>query len=224
MNPFEGYRVTSPYGWRIHPVYKERRFHTGIDLVKSHKAPILAFTDGSVIFAGFAKDGTGLGGMGNVVCVVDKYGHNHVYAHLDSVSVKVGDKVKKGQEVGKQGNTGISTGSHLHYEVRKKSSPSYGYNSNREAQCFEPTQYLIDFYSKEEKEKTESEDDAPMKLADWEKSLLINAVNKFSKTNGVDGKPVINSPDTWIKKINDGTITAGEVAILNMAILSRMVK
>lgn len=67
-------------------------------------------------------------------------------------------------------------------------------------------------------------DDEPMKLADWEKNLLINGVKKYSKVVGTDGKPVINSPDLWVTKVNNETITAGEVALLNFAILSRTVK
>lgn len=69
--------------------------------------------------------------------------------------------------------------------------------------------------------KVESEDDAPMKLSDWEKALLIEGVKKYNKVIGDNGEPIINSPDYWIAKINNSTITAGEIAILNFAILSR---
>jgi len=71
---------------------------------------------------------------------------------------------------------------------------------------------------------TESEGDEPVKLAQWEKDLLIEGVKKYNKITGVDGNPVINSPDYWLAKINNDTITAGEIAILNFAILSRTVK
>jgi N-acetylmuramoyl-L-alanine amidase len=70
----------------------------------------------------------------------------------------------------------------------------------------------------------ESEDDEPMKLAQWEKDLLIEGVKKYNKVIGNDGHPVINSPDYWIAKINNDSITAGEIAILSFAILSRTVK
>ncbi len=149
MNPFEGYRVTSPFGWRNHPISKERAFHTGIDLVIGHQSPIYAFVEGEVLFASEGLAGTGFGGYGNVVAIKDKNGHLHVYAHLDSIVLKVGARVEKGQMIGRQGNTGKSTGSHLHYEVRKTCSPSYGWVADRANNCFEPTQYLTDF-SKED--------------------------------------------------------------------------
>lgn len=143
--PFTGYRVTSPFGWRT--LNGKREFHTGIDIVKSHKAPINAFTEGTVLFAGFGKSGTGLGGYGNVVVVRDKNGRAQVYAHLDSVAVRTGAIIKRGQVVGYQGNTGQSFGSHLHFEVRKKSSPSYGWVADRQNNCLEPTAYLRSYYS-----------------------------------------------------------------------------
>ncbi|SDZ51294.1 Putative peptidoglycan binding domain-containing protein [Evansella caseinilytica] len=142
--PFSNYRITSPFGWRNHPVRGGREWHTGIDLVKSHRAPILAFTDGEVLFAGFGKSGTGFGGYGNVVLVKDRNNRGQLYAHLDSVSVRKGQKLKKGQEIGKQGSTGVSTGSHLHFEVRKKAQPTppYGWESDRQNNCLDPTEYL----------------------------------------------------------------------------------
>lgn len=70
----------------------------------------------------------------------------------------------------------------------------------------------------------DDKEDKPMKLAQWEKDLLIEGVKKYNKIKGTDGQPVINSPDLWIAKINNDIITAGEIAILNFAILSRTVK
>lgn len=153
MNPFADYRLTSPYGWRIHPITGKKTFHTGVDLVKHHRAPINAFVGGEVIHAKDGAAGSGLGGYGITVCVkCPDSGHLHVYAHLDSVAVKVGEHVKQGQVLGYQGNTGQSTGSHLHYEIRKTSSPSYGWIADRENNCFEPTEYLINYY-KNQREK-----------------------------------------------------------------------
>lgn len=145
--PFKDYRITSPFGWRNHPVRGTREFHTGIDLVKSHQAPIPAFTEGEVLFSGMGRQGTGFGGYGNVVLVKDKNNRGQVYAHLDSVSVKRGDRIRKDQVIGRQGNTGVSTGSHLHYEVRKRaqSAPPFGWEADRANNCLEPTKYLNDF-------------------------------------------------------------------------------
>ncbi|NGQ94993.1 M23 family metallopeptidase [Brevibacillus sp. SYP-B805] len=153
MNPFEAYRVTSTYGPRISPITGKTEKHTGIDLVKrtgGKNAPIEAFVSGTVIRAEEVPEGvrgTGYGGFGLVVAIKDKYGVQHMYAHLSKAHVKVGDCVKAGQVIGLQGRTGKSTGEHLHYEVRLKCSPSGGFGSDTE-----PTKYLQDYFSKEEEE------------------------------------------------------------------------
>lgn len=144
--PFTGYRITSPFGWRSSPFGGYREFHTGIDLVKAHKSPIYAFTEGEVVYAGLGHTGTGLGGYGRVVFIKDKNGRGQLYAHLDATAVRTGDKVTKGQTIGYQGNTGRSTGSHLHYEVRKAISPSYGWIADRPNNCLEPIAYLESYY------------------------------------------------------------------------------
>lgn len=145
---FEGYRVTSPYGWRINPLGQSREFHAGIDLVKADKAPIAAFTEGTVLFAGPGKAGTGLGGYGNVVVIKDKNGRAQLYAHLDRTAVKTGMFIKKGQIIGYQGATGQVTGSHLHFEVRKKNSPNYGWEVNKAQSTLSPESYLQSYNPK----------------------------------------------------------------------------
>lgn len=147
INPFPEYRVTSPYGYRI--LNGQREFHTGIDLVKYDKAPIYSFTDGEVIFAGMGQTGTGLGGYGNVVAIRDRNGCLNVYAHLDDVLIRPGTQVERGKLIGRQGNTGRSFGSHLHYEVRKnsESGPPYGWIADRPNNCYEPTAYLQQYYA-----------------------------------------------------------------------------
>jgi len=141
MNPFDEYKITSPYGDRISPITKKPEKHTGIDLVIAHQANIKSFTDGKCIFAQFAQSGTGVGGFGNTVLIEDKNKYIHLYGHLDSISVKENTQIKRGDIVGKQGNTGQSAGSHLHYEIREKNSPNFGWRTD-----IEPTQYLINFY------------------------------------------------------------------------------
>jgi murein DD-endopeptidase MepM/ murein hydrolase activator NlpD len=151
MNHFEGYRVSSKYGEnRINQVTFNSEIHKGIDLVKADKSDICAFVEGKCMFAGETQVGTGLGYFGNSVVIKDKNGAAHIYAHLHSVSIKKDDDIKKGQVLGKQGNTGRSSGSHLHYEVRKLSSPSYGYGTT-----IDPVKYLDDYYSKSVPAKTE---------------------------------------------------------------------
>lgn len=155
--PFSGYRITSPFGNRPDPFNpSKQQFHTGIDLVKSHDAPIHAFTGGQVIFAGMGQTGSGFGGYGNVVAIKDKNNCLHVYAHLNHTLVRKGANVSKGEIIGRQGNTGHSTGSHLHYEIRKKSQSTvpYGWTANRATNCHEPTKYLRDFYASEQQKNS----------------------------------------------------------------------
>lgn len=145
-SPFEGYQLTSPFGYRIHPIYKTKKFHKGVDLVTTPSTgPIYAFVAGEVIHAKEGVKGSGFGGYGIVVAIKDRNGFLHCYAHLSMTTVKVGQKIERGQMIGRQGSTGITTGPHLHYEIRKKSSPLFGYTET-ESGVVEPTQYLTDYY------------------------------------------------------------------------------
>jgi murein DD-endopeptidase MepM/ murein hydrolase activator NlpD len=164
MNPFAGYRITSPYGERIHPIKKTPIFHRGIDLVIGNKKPIRSYTDGEVVFAKEGKTGSGFGNYGNVVAIKDISGSLHCYAHLDTIGVNVGNLVKRGDEIGTEGNTGQSAGSHLHYEVRLKDSPSFGFGTHTD-----PTAYLEKFYQDESK------------VSDWAKDAVAWAIrNKYT--------------------------------------------
>lgn len=106
-------RLTSPFGYRIHPIYKTRRMHTGIDLANSSGTNIVASQNGKVTFAG--RQGT----YGKLIIVRHANGMETAYAHLSRISVSVGQTVSQGQSIGKMGSTGASTGSHLHFEMRK---------------------------------------------------------------------------------------------------------
>ncbi|WP_024832285.1 murein hydrolase activator EnvC family protein [Ruminiclostridium josui] len=112
--PTPGYtRISSPYGYRIHPIYKVRKLHTGIDIDAPSGATIVAANSGKVIMAGWN------GGYGNCVIIDHGGGLATLYAHQSKILVQVGDTLKKGDTVGKVGSTGLSTGPHLHFEVRK---------------------------------------------------------------------------------------------------------
>jgi murein DD-endopeptidase MepM/ murein hydrolase activator NlpD len=104
--------VTSGYGWRTHPIYGSRRFHSGIDIGSPSGAPATASAAGEVIFTGQK------GGYGNTVMVDHGGGVVTLYAHLSSISRGVGATVGGGQTVGRVGCTGYCTGPHLHFEVR----------------------------------------------------------------------------------------------------------
>ena len=105
--------VTSDFGWRIHPIYKTRRFHDGIDIAAAMGADVLAADDGEVIFAG------SYGGYGNTIIVSHGGGISTQYSHLSKILVGVGKQVIKGDKIGLVGSTGLSTGPHLHFSVIK---------------------------------------------------------------------------------------------------------
>jgi len=116
--PTPGYtRVTSDYGMRIHPVLKTRRMHTGVDIGAPNGSSAVAGELGEVIYAGW------FGGYGWTV-VVDHGGDiSSMYPHLSKITVNEGDIVARGQEVGKIGTSGLSTGPHIHFEVRENGDP-----------------------------------------------------------------------------------------------------
>lgn len=109
--------VTSDFGIRTDPYTSERSMHRGLDIANEIGTPVFAPSDGVVIF-----DGTE-GGYGNVLVLDHGYGVRTRYRHLSKILVKLGDKVKRGQQVAAVGNTGRSTGPHLHYEVRVNGIP-----------------------------------------------------------------------------------------------------
>lgn len=115
--PIGAARTTSGFGTRIDPFNGRLARHTGIDFVGPHGTPILASADGVVKKTGWQN------GYGQAVDVVHNYGFSTKYGHLSAITVKPGQYVKKGQMVGRQGSTGRSTGSHLHYEVRYNNVP-----------------------------------------------------------------------------------------------------
>ncbi len=116
-------RITSRYGYRLDPFSKRYEFHRGIDIKAPRGTPVRATADGKVIYAGWRY------GYGRTVIIRHSYGYKTVYAHLHRIKVKRGKWVKAGDVIGYVGSTGKSTGSHLHYEVRKrgKSLNPYSY-------------------------------------------------------------------------------------------------
>lgn len=122
MPDTKSYKISSGYGNRTDPYGKGKggnEFHHGVDIATPKGTALGATVRGTVVYAGYGQKGSGYGGYGYAVAIRDHAGNVHVYGHLDSVSVKKGQTVKAGQLVGKTGNSGNSTGAHLHYEVRK---------------------------------------------------------------------------------------------------------
>jgi len=104
--------ITSPFGMRHSPFTGKLAMHQGVDIAWWPGAPIRATADGIVVFAGMK------GGYGRTVQIQHEYGFQTLYAHLSSIAVYEGKRVKKGDIIGFLGRTGRATGFHLHYEVR----------------------------------------------------------------------------------------------------------
>jgi murein DD-endopeptidase MepM/ murein hydrolase activator NlpD len=117
LNPLRYGRITSWFGTRIHPKLGFSRFHSGIDLAATVGTKVYATAAGKVIFAGYKS------GYGITVILEHKYIYKTVYGHNSKLLVKKGQQVKKGQVICLSGNTGTSTGPHLHYEVRINNQP-----------------------------------------------------------------------------------------------------
>lgn len=113
-SPLKNTRVTSPYGYRIHPITKKKKFHRGIDLKANMRTPVKATANGVVVYVRSRDSGD----FGRVVKVQHSFGFMTIYAHLNKTEVKLGDVIRKGQVIGLSGNSGRSSGAHLHYEVR----------------------------------------------------------------------------------------------------------
>ena len=122
--PIQGASITSDYGDRIHPVTGKPSFHTGIDFAAYHGAPILSIADGEVV-----KVNTAVNSYGNYICIRHETPTEtfySFYAHMKDIYLFEGQSVKQGATIGTQGgdpnldkNPGTSTGSHLHFEIRK---------------------------------------------------------------------------------------------------------
>ena len=143
-------RMTSSYGWRLHPILKTRRHHNGCDYAMAVGSPLYAIANGTVIFAGASKlkfpNGEPAGG-GYLVKLRHKVNGEWItsaYMHLKKGSIKeagikVGDKVREGQKIGESGNTGESTGPHLHFEIQRGKHYIWTNNGTRYT---EPTSYI----------------------------------------------------------------------------------
>ena len=104
-------RISDPFGWRTHPITGKRNFHNGLDIGNKTGTPIYAVADGKISSTGQQKY------FGKFIGITHKFGYKTNYAHLHKIYVKEGDEVKRGQIIAEMGNSGRSTGSHLHFEV-----------------------------------------------------------------------------------------------------------
>ena len=117
-----GFRISSKFGYRTHPVYKTKKFHGGIDLAAPKNTPVYSVKAGVVIHSGFVR------GYGNYIIVEHEDGYKSAYAHLNTIKVKKGNQVTEGFVIGSVGKTGTATGYHLHFELiksNKKIDPKF---------------------------------------------------------------------------------------------------
>jgi len=116
--PVDSRRITSRYGWRIHPLWGYRSFHTGIDIGADYGAPIVAAADGVVVDAAY------MGAYGLAVVIDHDHQLSTVYAHMSRTQVQRGDRVKAGDVIGAIGCSGWCTGPHIHFEIRVATQPT----------------------------------------------------------------------------------------------------
>ncbi len=109
--------TSSPFGWRMHPILGYRRFHAGLDFAASYGSTIRAADSGTVIFAGW------YGGYGNAVIIDHGKGITTLYGHTSELFVSEGQTVQRGSAIAAVGSSGLSTGPHLHFEVRRDGTP-----------------------------------------------------------------------------------------------------
>lgn len=111
-------KAASGFGYRIHPIYKINKFHSGVDFTAPVGTPVMATGDGIVEEVTNTRRGSG-----NKIILDHGFGYKSSYSHLDGFNVKKGQKIKRGSIIGRVGNTGLSVAPHLHYEVLLNNNP-----------------------------------------------------------------------------------------------------
>ncbi len=137
-------RLASGFGFRMHPVYKIQKMHTGIDFTADRGTEIYATGNGVV------EKAERMSGYGLAVVIDHGFGHKTLYGHCSAFKCKPGQKVKKGEVIALVGNTGVSTGPHLHYEVRKRVKSESGRMTYKPVN---PVNYFFNDLSPEEYER-----------------------------------------------------------------------
>ncbi|UHG94699.1 M23 family metallopeptidase [Spirosoma oryzicola] len=114
--PVEDFRVVSGFGLRLHPLLKKKRLHAGVDVKAVAGTSVKATATGYVSQAGYDHE------LGAFVRIQHAFGFETIYGHLEGYCVKTGQCVELNEEIGRVGNTGLSTGAHLHYAIKKNGS------------------------------------------------------------------------------------------------------
>ncbi|MBL6963250.1 MAG: M23 family metallopeptidase [Bacteroidetes bacterium] len=135
-------RIASGFGWRVHPLYKVIKFHEGLDFTGTVGSDIYATGDGVVVEVAYSRRG-----YGNKVVISHGFGYKTLYAHMQKFNVRRGQKVKRGEKIGTLGNTGLSIGPHLHYEVilnGRKINPVYFFHNDLSPEEYEKVLQLAE--------------------------------------------------------------------------------
>ncbi|MBI5475527.1 MAG: M23 family metallopeptidase [Ignavibacteriales bacterium] len=146
IKPMPGFYSRQEFGIRIHPVLGIKKPHEGLDIVNDVGTPISATGDGTVQMVGHSG-----GGFGNVIVINHGFGYQSVYAHLSKILVREGQHIKRGDLIAKSGRTGLVSGPHLHYEVR------------RNGICQNPMDYFFDDVTVQEYRKQIAEEQSGSK-------------------------------------------------------------
>lgn len=178
LKPVDGnIKITSRYGTRIHPVTKKRGFHNGIDIGVREGEKLLAVADGKVIINKTNNGGVN-SGYGHYL-VIEHDGFCTLYAHMKELSrFRVGQVVKQGETIGYSGNTGSSTGPHLHFEVRKGKFSSSFFNKNVQGKYLNSIDPETFELNEEWKEILKKETTNP---SDWIRFFEKNKSDKIGK-------------------------------------------
>jgi hypothetical protein len=175
-NPTESTRITSPYGYRVHPITKKKVFHYGIDIgqKKSPYEPILAVADGIVIASHFNK------ARGNLV-IIQHNGFATLYQHLSKMGAPVGQTVKAGDKIGSMGNSGASAGVHLHFEVF---DGDYAMKKNLDPKPYLLTAEQIKAFQKEDEDDMKVYENISELTGDWKEAVEWALKTKIIQGNG----------------------------------------
>ena len=197
--PGKAWKVTSPFGWRVHPIKKTKKHHNGVDIWQGGATTYLeACFDGKVVGVSTSTDPAGAGNKVVVQSTVMGKKITWTYFHMvaGSIKVKVGQKIEAGTIVGKMGDTGFATGKHVHWEIWKghlKSQPMKGFNTG--AGFYDPmafTKAAIEFEKAHADADKPTPEDAPATLAPTHSVPEIPTVDEPTEAPIVD--PVTVAP------------------------------
>ena len=218
-------RFSSPYGARIHPITKLLDGHRAIDIAMPVGTPLLAIDDGTIIknnvnIGGYAK------GYGYYLVIKHDNGLYSLFAHLKELSkCKVGSRVRKGQVVAYSGNTGSSTGPHVHFEIHKGNflfrTQVTGKDTAIDPVTYYPQlkgmlgKYLNNLVFDANEDEKDEEDDIVEFEEKWQENLLVDTIEKFRD------KKVLNNADYWLDKVKNKTLTTSELGLLALVMAER---